>query len=102
MHTHRFAGRLQACSSQPHCPCLTNLPPSATCTGLDGCSAELGVLKKSRATTTNARMAPRALLLELAESVKLVSAVHLAGWLPKAASELFCCFVHRCWSWLSQ
>lgn len=41
--------------------------------GLDGCSSELGVLKRSRATTTNARMAPRALLLELAELVKLVS-----------------------------
>ncbi|KAL4436546.1 hypothetical protein ABPG75_003685 [Micractinium tetrahymenae] len=46
-------------------------PPGAV-DGTDGCSSELGVLKKSHATSSNSLMAPRALLLELAEPVKLV------------------------------
>lgn len=54
-------------------PVLPQWQPPMRAAGLDGCSSELGVLKRSRATTTNARMAPRALLLELAELVKLVS-----------------------------
>lgn len=64
---------LCACHSVLAQPTSSLLPTCAA--GLDGCSSELGVLKRSRATTTNARMAPRALLLELAELVKLVSRV---------------------------
>ena len=65
-----------ACKAEPP-PSLphtapTHPLPATRCAGLDGCSSELGVLKRSRATPASARMAPAALLLELAEPVKLV------------------------------
>lgn len=69
-----------ACAPLPGCAGMRRLsPPCRLCgAGLDGCSAELGVLKRSRATTSSTRMAPSVLLLELAEAVKLVRGA--AGW----------------------
>lgn len=57
------------------------------CAGLDGCSHELGVLKRSRGTATTTRMAPQAALLELAAPVTLVGTL---AWCS-AAMAAACC-----------
>jgi hypothetical protein len=86
-------GAVLVCERLAECQAVVVYPQ-----GLDGCSSELGVLKKSRATTTNARMAPRALLLELAEPVKLVriGSGQLAGWLCWLGFSWLGCSVRLC------